>query len=661
MCESGKQRETRLEPRSIAELKNLRFRIPSYQRGYRWERLQVEQLLEDIAESDVAYPYYLQPVVVAPAPSMESFDGKPSEYETYDYDIIDGQQRLTTLYLILKALEKLKEPLSDEIIKQYVDSGRSQEIIKHGTMSHTLGGFDVVADYFILYETRKDSRIFLENISNIEPDDIRILSSPDHLYMWRAFQTICRWFNRQQTDIVKIQKVASAIKKQLRIIWYELPESIIDWKKFTDLNIGKIPLTNSELLKALFLRSSNFSNDKESEEYEKQTFVAQWDQIERELSDVDFWGFITTEDPSKYPTKIDLFLDLITCKSNIQSKDPYYTFNYFVEWFKKNQDITGLQKWNQIFLQYHRLRDWFNDREIYHRIGYLVSINFPTNILAKIIKFANPEGRAARSTDRIKRLLDRFVSLSIRIKPVGKFQDVLTFRDLKYNCADDPDNRFDNAHHYMIKRYLTLYNILMTENANPKLRYSFSYHNTIRGGWSIEHIHAQKSESLNKGWQWEQWVSSHLESLNSMIRNHKSNQALTEKMEILRDKMLNFKASDSRKSFDEIAESFREIMEDLPETKGLYQDVIANLALLGKYENSILNNSTFDVKRKKIISMLSTNFVPIATERVFMKAISGKENTKDAYSCDTEHLFFWGETDRSAYMTDMEEKLKKFL
>ena len=81
-------------------------------------------------------------------------------------------------------------------------------------------------------------------------------------------------------------------KNQVKIIWYELSDSITDWKKFTDLNIGKIPLTNSELVKALFLRSKNFSgvNDLEAEEYEKQTLVAQWDQIERELSEQDFWG-----------------------------------------------------------------------------------------------------------------------------------------------------------------------------------------------------------------------------------------------------------------------------------------------------------------------------------------------------------------------------------
>ena len=653
------KQDSRLEPLYISELEGIRFRIPSFQRGYRWERLQVEQLLDDIAESDEKSPYYLQPIVVAPAdPALNK---ELDETERFDYDIIDGQQRLSTIYLILKALDKLKTPPAAEEIQQYLENGQTSELPTLFAMNKAIGDFDTEADYKIIYQTRKDSHIFLEEISTIDEQDNRIINSPDHLYMWKAFQSILKWFRNQQSDMAKIQKVAKSIKSRVRIIWYELPDSVTDWKKFTDLNIGKIPLTNSELVKALFLRSTNFSKDKDSEEYDKQTFVAQWDQVERDLSDVDFWGFLTTEPQTTYPTKIDLILDLVSDKKNKQSRDPFYTFNFFVEWFKNNPMVTGQEKWQVIFLQYQRLRDWYQDRELYHRIGYLVSINYPTNFLAKLFRYANPENKEARSTDRIKNLLNRLVKKSIKIKPEGKFKDVKSFKDLKYNCAEDPDNKFDNSHHPMIKRYLTLYNILMTEQANNNLRYSFSYHNTIRGGWSLEHIHAQKSESLNKAWQWEQWIISHLESLKRMINAYKSDKILIEKMTELRDKMENFKSSDTRKLFDEYADSYRTIMENLPGNNGLYQDEMANLALLGKYDNSTLNNSTFDVKRHKIIGMLSTNYVPIATERIFMKAISGIDKTKKNYNCDTEHLFFWGETDRNAYMTDMEEKLKNFL
>lgn len=661
-----------LESRLISDLKGLRFRIPSYQRGYRWERLQVEQLLDDIAESNEKSPYYLQPIVVAPA-SAEVIDLLP-ENEKFDYDLIDGQQRLTTLFLTLKAFDKIKEPLSDDKITNYLRAGKKKELAKLMGISGSIGDADTSTDYSILYETRKDSTLFLDQISSIDKSNSRIVDSPDHLYMWRAYQSVCRWIMDSDNNCERIQKVANAIKSRVRIIWYELPKTVPNWKKFTDLNIGKIPLTNSELVKALFLRSSNFSNDKESEEYDKQIFVSQWDQVERELSDVNFWGFLTTQSPEKYPTKIDLMLDLASNKALVQSKDPLYTFNHFVEWFKKNPNVTGQEKWNEIYLQYQRLRDWYNDRIIYHRLGYLVAINYPTNALATIFRFAHPEGQEYLSTECINQKLDQLVRASISIPSNDKFKDVKDFRALRYNCADDPNNTFDPSHHWLIKRYLTLYNIMVTEAAGQSLRYSFAHHNTINGGWSLEHIHAQKSETLNKVWQWMQWVKTHLESLKRIIKSNEATpqkndteetisqkEDLQTKMSDLQAKMEQFNDSNTRQDFVEITESFRNIMEKLPGTEGLYQDEMANMALLGKYENSTLNNSTFDVKRQKIICMMSTNYVPIATERVFMKAIVSDGATQPSYACDTDHLFFWGKSDREAYMADMEIKLKKYL
>lgn len=659
-----------LEPRSISDLKKLRFRIPSYQRGYRWEKLQVQQLLDDIAESDETLPYYLQPIVVAPA-STEELDKLPED-EMFDYDLIDGQQRITTILLILKALCKFKTDsnLPDEEINKF----SREEQISIDNRSGAIGDSDTMPEFEIMYATRKSSRQFLCDIATIDagtPDAKRITESPDHVYLWHSYQTVLRWLKK--AGPTKIEILAKAIKSRVRVIWYELPITVPDWKKFTDLNIGKIPLTNSELVKALFLRSSNFSKEKESEEYEKQIFVEQWDQMERELSDVDFWGFLTTKSPQNYHTKIDLILNLVSNKAGKQSRDALYTFNYFVEWFKEHPEITGHEKWNQIFLQYQRLRDWYADRQIYHRLGYLISSDFPTNTLARIFQFAHPEGKKARSTERINQMLNRLIRYSLRIPSGGKFKNVSNFRDLKYNCADDPNN-IDTSHHGMIKRYLTLYNIMVTEAAGKSLRYSFAHHNMIEGGWSLEHIHAQKSETLNKGWQWIQWVKAHLESLK---RISKSNEAtpqnddtedlvsrknnLRAEMSNLQVKMEQFNESNTRQDFVEITESFRNIMENLPGTEGLYKDEMANMALLGKYENSTLNNSTFDVKRQKIICMLSANFVPIATERVFLKAIVSEKNAKLPYACDTDHLFFWGKDDRDAYIADMEVKLKEYL
>ena len=480
-----------------------------------------------------------------------------------------------------------------------------------------------------------------------------ITEYPDHLYLWHAFKAIEEWFIR--TNFSNADKLIRAIQGRVKIIWYELPDTITNWKKFTDLNIGKIPLTNSELIKALFLRSDNFSEDTASEEYDKQTLVAQWDQIERELSDPDFWGFLTTDSPDRYPTRIDLIFDLISQKCKSGTRDKLFTFNYFVDVFKADKRTTGKQRWEEIYLMYQRLMDWYHDRSMYHLIGYLVAVDYPKHALNTIFKLAHPEQNEKKTNEkryhsntRIKNVLSYFVKRSLRIP----FEGVDSFEDLRYNAADINTENVDTRHHPLIKRYLTLYNIMTTESASPLLRYPFAYHNSINGGWSLEHIHAQKSETLNKASQWVLWIKNHLESLEHIAKNqHGLSEEMLKRINHLIEDMRSFTNTDDRQKFNAIADNFSGIMDELSDG-GLYQDEFANMALLGKTDNSTLNNSTFDVKRRKVIDMLGTNFIPIATERVFLKAIKG---------CETDKLFYWGTSDRKAYIEDISSKLEKYL
>lgn len=664
-----KRGEPILKTRSIGELKGLTFQIPSYQRGYRWEPQQVKQLLDDLAGNPRNAPYYLQPVVVAPA-LLENGDGGECVY-----DVIDGQQRLTTIYLILQALTAAKT-----VDIKSIEGKEVSELLRLAALVNPLKSKDVEPDFTITYQTRTSSEDFLKGIRTIQKGDSSITISPDHLYMWHAYSIIKEWIfdDSHQQDVVQI---ASMLKGLVKIIWYELPVSVPNWKKFTDLNIGKIPLTNSELIKALFLRSANFSgeNEKESDEYDKQTVVAQWDQIERELSDQAFWGFLTLEDAGKYPTKIDLLFNLIAGKVLANSSDNLFTFNYFDKWFAKNDKVSGKSKWDEIYLQYQRLRDWYADTDIYHMLGYLVAIDHPHCALQEVFRFAHPESpsgsaeqpqRAYRSNSELVAHLKERVkeSLVISLEEKKAFDGVKNFEGLRYNCAENPDMKEDSSQHYMIKRYLLLYNIKVTEAAGKNLRYPFFMHNSVVNGWSLEHIHAQRSEILNKYLQWKEWLDSHRESLERLTKTAEFSNLESEdqsKIRSLISDMSNFSNKDSRIRFNELAEQHRKIMEGMPGAKGLYLDEMANLALLGKDDNSVLSNSTFDVKRQKIMGLLGTNYVPIATERIFFKAICVKANDDNGnpttYKCDTDHLFFWGEQDREAYMKDMWEKLQEFL
>lgn len=84
--------------RCIGEISG-EFFVPAYQRGYRWTVDDVTRLLDDIEQSLNQHkdkPYTLQPIVVRRRSSGELMNPDTNQH----WELIDGQQRLTTIYLI---------------------------------------------------------------------------------------------------------------------------------------------------------------------------------------------------------------------------------------------------------------------------------------------------------------------------------------------------------------------------------------------------------------------------------------------------------------------------------------------------------------------------------------------------------------------------------
>ena len=80
-----------IKTKTVGELKDYSFFVPSYQRGYRWTKNEVEALLNDIYEfsTEGNQKYCLQPLIV-------------KRKEDGSYEVVDGQQRLTTIYIFMK-------------------------------------------------------------------------------------------------------------------------------------------------------------------------------------------------------------------------------------------------------------------------------------------------------------------------------------------------------------------------------------------------------------------------------------------------------------------------------------------------------------------------------------------------------------------------------
>lgn len=551
MVENNIQLDTKLVGQIEGE-----FYVPSYQRGYRWEERQVADLLDDIYNNKDK-PYCLQPVVV-----------RKSGQEIFE--LIDGQQRLTTLFIIYKFM---------------VNNGWLDEKI---------------INYSLTYETRGDNTEFFNHIDNVEQANKNI----DFFFMHRAYITVKEWFAKREKADEVAKEIYGYFSKNVKVIWYELQSGTREdaTNLFTRINAGRIPLTNAELVKALFLcKSEQVTKDKQLE------IALQWDTIERELHDEDFWYFLTKKKSDKYPTRIELLFDFIAHKKD-SDRNQYYTFDYFN---KGKSHI--LSKWGEVTSYYYHLKEWYKKDDWYHKTGYLVASGYST--IDQLME--NTKDKKKKETEYI---FDQLIKESVSSeKP---------YEELSYE-----------KDYSMITRILLLFNVVSLMKNGSKARFPFKEFNNDK--WSLEHIHAQHSEGLNTLEKWKEWLRLHLDPIKGIKESEKLVEAIQQAID--NDHLTNT--------------DFNNLVSQITAKLSLDKDVeyvhtLANMALLQGSTNSALNNSLFDAKRRIIVKMdAEGKYIPYCTKMVFMKY----------YSPDNASLNFWGETDRKAYIKKMNEILEPYL
>lgn len=559
--------ETKLELRLVGNITG-NFYIADYQRGYRWKE-EVEMLLNDISEVEEGKNYCLQPIVV-------KRDGDK-------FELIDGQQRLTTLYLIQR--------------------------------------FTKIYRYTISYQTRENSKSYLENLDfesiNDNPSNI------DEYFINSAAQIIKVWFEKfnseehtkYASDDDAANDIQSKLNNKVHVIWYEVDSSENSTQLFTRLNIGKIPLTNAELVKALFLSRNNGIDDPKQLE-----IATQWDIIEKELRNDNFWYFITNEKAENYATRIELVFNLMANKQ-VSDKEQFRTFFFFSEKIKREKDKSNV--WLEILRYYQKLKEWYENFEVYHKVGYLIATQ--TITLQELLK---------ESVDKTKSVFQQ--SLDEKIAQSINFSK--DYSELSYG-----------SHDAQIEKILLLFNVeTIRQKQDEFMRFPFERHK--KENWSLEHIHAQNSEGLNKDEARRKWLIDHKASLVSF--NDESLKDLIARIDDLIAKIDN--PNDKSNKGEVFGPLFNDIVKAVSEN-GDVEEIhsIDNMALLSVNNNSTLNNSTFDVKRNKIISMDKTiEYIPVCTRRVFLKYYTDS---------DKNQLHFWGKADRKAYIQNMNDVLKTYL
>lgn len=564
--ESGIKLETKL----VGAIEG-KFYVPSYQRGYRWGKEEVLRLLDDIYSNGMN-SYCLQPVVVR----------KTDDY----YELIDGQQRLTTLFILLQYIQKEFKP-------------------------------KINIKYAISYETRINSAEYLKNIDE-ESSERNI----DFYHIYQAFQTIDAWFEEQDDPVVAADDLYGYLVKYVRIIWYEVGESEDAIALFTRLNIGKIPLTSAELVKAMFLSQSGNAAMTRGKQEE---ISLQWDNIERELHNDSLWYFLTNSVKSAYQTRIDLILDLISEKAP-DSKEKYFTFFYFDAQRNSDKDLNEI--WKSIQHTFLILKDWYENHELYHKIGYLIASG--KKVALQDIYDLSKGKKKSELIDALDDLIRDEISLKNSHKS--------NYADLSYENNDDYDK---------ISKLLLLFNVESVRQIDGQTqRFPFNQYKFQGAGkvaWSLEHIHAQNSEGMRKQEQWKQWLKLHVPSV---IAVKGDDTLLLEEMQtaINKDGL-------ERQEFERLEEQVISLLSAEGSTEYLHS--IANLALLNTADNAALSNSTFDVKRNEIVEMdKNGQYIPYCTKMAFLKYYTPSTDNQ---------LHFWGQPDRIAYVESINKVLEKYL
>ena len=550
-----------LETKLVADIKG-DFFVPSYQRGYRWGEVEVTRLLDDVYQNGKKN-YCLQPVVVRKKNDV--------------YELIDGQQRLTTLYLIYRYMKNVNPFFSEPAFN-------------------------------LTYQTREQSADFLKTLDMSKQED-----NIDFWFIANAYKTIQKWF--EQDLQIRVMHIFEYFKEDVKIIWYEVGENEDAISLFTRLNIGKIPLTSAELVKAMFL-SSDISENMSREKQEE--ISLQWDNIERELHNESLWYFLTNSVKSEYQTRIDLVLDLISGKDGA-IREKYYTFFKFDEMRK---DVSLDDIWKKIYQTFLVLKGWYEDHDLYHKIGYLIA---SVTSLHKIFALSKDKKK-----DEFNTSLDGLIKKSVAISG--------NYSELSYEKPLD---------HKRISTLLLLFNVESVRKTDGHAqRFPFDKFKRNKGNnvtWSLEHIHAQQSEGMKTQEVWKKWLELHLPSVKSLGKNHT---ALIKEMQDTIDM-----TKLERSVFEDVQKKVLKCLSVSGNTE--YMHSIANLALLNTADNAALNNSTFDVKRNAIIEMDKRGqYIPFCTKMVFLKYYTPSADNQ---------LQFWGQADRIAYVKAINTVLSDYI
>ncbi len=648
-----------IERKAISDLlKGGYFFIPSYQRGYRWTPTQVTQLLRDLFSyaneshgannANIEGDYYcLQPVVARPVTNDTILkrvlpEGVTVSEENPVWEIIDGQQRLTTIYILFKYL-MIKEGITAEELEE--DYGGKQL-------------------YRLVYATRKDSARFLGSLG--QERNVSVPSNIDYFHIQQAYDTIDKWI-RGKDDYEKTGGLALCSRYNLeenvknvratlfnllnagkgkknntgsvQVLWYELLKDTDAISEFCKINTGKIYLTDAELIKALFLKKQS-----DVLEHIQMQRALEWEGIENTLHNDSFWYFLNKRG-NKMPNRIDFIFQLAykterlrgvkveeideklkECDSELKVKNKIFNFYYDKFDGLSNEDLSKKieKEWDAVTKVFHILQDWYEDVVCYNLIGMLCQYN--ENLLPKsYIHFLGMDENQSR--DDFKAWMKEEIKKQIENIEVSNYQIDISYGDPR------------------------VFNLLLLLNVNHLNRqaeqskddqnkvgaiYKFPFAVLTTQSWDIEHIDSFTKNGLKRVDTQELWIKTAMKDLENMMTD---------------EDRTGIEALQEEGKWMDAINKLRQIAKETEAAEEVKNN-IGNLTLLDSSTNRSYGNNLFITKRNIVIGRMKSGiFVPVSTFYVFMKLFDD-EGTRRT---------LWTEDDMKSYQKYICEELSEYL
>ena len=265
----------------------------------------------------------------------------------------------------------------------------------------------------------------------------------------------------------------------MKVLWYEAPPEVDSRDLFTRLNVGRIPLTDAELVKAQLLSHGQAGEGQTDRALE---ISAHWDLIERDLRVPEVWAFVTRQ-AEEDATHIGLLLDTLAGGPRGHERPLFQTF----ETLRRDIEADAHEFWRSVVDLHSLVLGWYDDRDLFHKVGYLIAVG---RTFDEIVELSKDKGRSA---------FEAALDAKIRAH-LGLSADEIA--DLTYSSSKTSD-------------VLLLMNVETVRGMQDSSeRYSFKAH--AAGGWSLEHIHAQNAESLTTVEQWTAWLEFHKAALDGL-------------------------------------------------------------------------------------------------------------------------------------------------